>query len=34
MKRLALLVSLIGILAGTPLRAEFRQIDLTTFGMD
>ena len=34
MKRIALWVSLIGILAAAPLRAELRQIDLTTFGMD
>lgn len=34
MKRLALLVSLLGILAAAPLRAEFRQINITTFGMD
>jgi len=34
MKRLALLVSLAAILAAAPLQAEFRQIDITTFGMD
>jgi hypothetical protein len=34
MKRLAVLLALAGMLAATPLRAEFRQIDLTTFGMD
>ncbi|GEM_PF-2699933 len=34
MKRLVLLVSLVGILAAAPLCAEFRQIDITTFGMD
>ena len=34
MKRIALLVSLVGILAAPPLRAEFRQINITAFGMD
>lgn len=34
MKRIALLVSLVGILAAAPLRAEFRQINITAFGMD
>ena len=34
MKRFALLVSLSLILGAAPLRAEFRQIDITTFGMD
>ncbi len=34
MKRLALWISLMSILAVAPLRAEFRQIDITTFGMD
>jgi hypothetical protein len=34
MKRLTLLVSLAAILGAAPLRAEFRQIDITTFGMD
>jgi hypothetical protein len=34
MKRLSLLVLLAAILAAMPLKAEFRQIDLTTFGMD
>lgn len=34
MKRLSLLVSLAVILTAVPLKAEFRQIDLTTFGMD
>lgn len=34
MKRFAVLLSLAGFLAAAPLRAEFRQIDLTTFGMD
>lgn len=34
MKRLALLVSLAAILAAAPLHAEFRQINITTFGMD
>lgn len=34
MRRLTLWVSLAAILAATPLRAEFRQINITTFGMD
>ena len=34
MKRIALLVSLVGILAAAPLQAEFRQINITAFGMD
>jgi hypothetical protein len=34
MKRIVLLVSLIGLLAAAPLQAEFRQINITTFGMD
>jgi len=34
MKRLGLWVSLAAILAATPLHAEFRQINITTFGMD
>jgi len=34
MKRFALWVSLAAILGAAPLKAEFRQIDLTTFGMD
>lgn len=34
MKRIALLVSLAGILAAAPLWAEFRQINITAFGMD
>ena len=34
MKRIALLVSLVGILAAAPLRAEFRQVNITAFGMD
>lgn len=34
MKRIAVLLSLAGMLAAAPLKAEFRQINLTTFGMD
>jgi len=34
MKWLALLISVVAILAAIPLNAEFRQIDITTFGMD
>ncbi len=34
MKRIFLLASLVFVLAAAPLRAEFRQIDITTFGMD
>jgi hypothetical protein len=34
MKRLAVFLSLAGMLVAAPLRAEFRQIDITTFGMD
>ncbi len=34
MKRLSMLVCLAAILAAMPVKAEFRQINLTTFGMD
>lgn len=34
MRRIALLAFAITLLAATPSRAEFRQIDITTFGMD
>jgi hypothetical protein len=34
MKRFTLLISVAAALAATPLTAEFRQIDITTFGMD
>lgn len=34
MKRTVLLAFAVMLLAATPLRAEFRQIDVTTFGMD
>lgn len=34
MKRAALLASLVAMFMAAPLHAEFRQIDITTFGMD
>ena len=34
MKRMALLTLAVAFLAVTPSRAEFRQINITTFGMD
>jgi len=34
MRRLGLWMFLAAVLAATPLQAEFRQIKLTTFGMD
>lgn len=34
MKRFFSLFSLVAILTAMPLKAEFRQIGLTTFGMD
>jgi hypothetical protein len=34
MRRLALLAFAVTILAALPARAEFRQINITTFGMD
>jgi hypothetical protein len=34
MKGLALWVSLAAFMVAVPLKAEFHQIDLTTFGMD
>jgi hypothetical protein len=34
MRRLALLAFTLSLLAAAPVRAEFRQIDITTFGMD
>lgn len=34
MKRIALLISLVGMLATVPLHAELRQLNITTFGMD
>jgi hypothetical protein len=34
MKRFVLWMSLVMISTVAPLKAEFRQIDLTTFGMD
>jgi len=33
MKRFSLLASMVAILTAMPLKAEFRQINLTTFGM-
>lgn len=34
MRRLALLAFAVTLFAAAPVRAEFRQIDITTFGMD
>ena len=34
MKRIYLVGVVLSLLAVAPLRAEFRQIDITTFGMD
>jgi hypothetical protein len=34
MKRITGLISLLAVLTAVPLKAEFRQIDITTFGMD
>lgn len=34
MKRIVLLAFAVMLLATAPVRAEFRQIDITTFGMD
>lgn len=34
MRHIWLAVLTMALLAATPLRAEFRQIDITTFGMD
>ncbi len=34
MKRLGLWIFLAAVVVATPLQAEFRQIKLTTFGMD